>query len=95
MYLEIKSIILKVEHKICFVKQIVSYNSYRYEKFVSFSNFSDENNSISIPNRKIHVPKISPLPSRIVSWTIYLTSAYQPFSLIISIIKLIEVFNAS
>lgn len=95
MYLEIKSIILKVEHKICFVKQIVSYNSYRYEKFVSFSNFSDENNSISIPNRKIHVPKISPLPSRIVSWTINLTSAYQPFSLIISIIKLIEVFNAS
>ena len=36
-----------------------------------------------------------PLPSRIVSWTINLTSAYQPFSLIISIIKLIEVFNAS
>lgn len=65
MYLEIKSFILKVEHKICLVKQIVSYNSYRYEKFVSFSNFSDENNSISIPNRKIHVPKISPLPLRI------------------------------
>lgn len=65
MYLEIKSLILKVEHKICFVKQIVSYNSYRYEKFVSFSNFSDENNSISIPNRKNAIPKISPLPSRI------------------------------
>ena len=65
MYLEIKSIILKVEHKICFVKQIVSYNSYRYEKFVSFSNFSNENNSISIPNRKNAIPKISLLSSRI------------------------------
>lgn len=94
MYLEIKSYISKVEHKIRFVIYCFVI-SYRYEKFVSFSNFSDENNSISIPNRKNAIPKISPLPSRIVSWTINLTSAYQPFSLIISIIKLIEVFNAS
>lgn len=67
MYLEIKSYISKVEHKIRFIKYIVSFNSYHYENFVSFSNFSDENNSISISNWKNAIPKISLLPLRIDS----------------------------